>query len=260
VFISSTLEELAEERAAALRAVRRWHLVPVWFESGARPHPPQSMYRAYLDQSQIFVGIYWQRYGWVGPGMEISGLEDEFRLAAGKPMLLYLKRPAPDRGFASGRADVTVTEELCRRAAEANERRAPPDWRVEEVICAARSNIAFTAGAFADPARLAEQAAGLARAGGDLADASIQLGTAVAGYLLVGDAPGAVPLAREALALARKIGAPTLIATALLAVGMTVVETDPEQARAYLREVSSSARRSAIKAPSMSGPPGSHFL
>jgi class 3 adenylate cyclase len=97
VFISSTLEELAEERAAALRAIRRLHLVPVWFESGARPHPPQSMYRAYLEQSQIFVGIYWQRYGWVGPGMEISGLEDEFRLAAGKPMLLYLKRPAPDR-------------------------------------------------------------------------------------------------------------------------------------------------------------------
>jgi predicted ATPase/class 3 adenylate cyclase len=97
VFISSTLEELAEERAAALRAIRRLHLVPVWYESGARPHPPQSMYRAYLDQSQIFVGIYWQRYGWVGPGMEISGLEDEFRLAAGKPMLLYLKRPAPDQ-------------------------------------------------------------------------------------------------------------------------------------------------------------------
>jgi predicted ATPase/class 3 adenylate cyclase len=97
VFISSTLEELAEERAAALRAIRRLHLVPVWFESGVRPHPPQSMYRAYLEQSQIFVGIYWQRYGWVGPGMEILGLEDEFRLAAGKPMLLYLKRPASGR-------------------------------------------------------------------------------------------------------------------------------------------------------------------
>jgi Domain of unknown function (DUF4062)/Adenylate and Guanylate cyclase catalytic domain len=95
VFISSTLEELAEERAGARRAIRRLHLVPVSFESGARPHPPQSMYRAYLEQSQIFVGIYWQRYGWVGPGMEISGLEDEFRLAAGKPMLLYLKHPAP---------------------------------------------------------------------------------------------------------------------------------------------------------------------
>jgi predicted ATPase/class 3 adenylate cyclase len=97
VFISSTLEELAAERAAARRAIARLHLVPVWYESGARPHPPRSMYRAYLAQSQVFVGIYWQRYGWVAPGMEISGLEDEYRLAAGKPMLLYLKRPAPDQ-------------------------------------------------------------------------------------------------------------------------------------------------------------------
>src|SRR5499426_2523323 len=97
VFISSTLEELAAERAAARRAITRLHLVPVWYESGARPHPPRSMYRAYLAQSQVFVGIYWQRYGWVAPGMEISGLEDEFRLAAGKPMLLYLKRPAPEQ-------------------------------------------------------------------------------------------------------------------------------------------------------------------
>src|SRR4249919_555406 len=97
VFISSTLEELAGERVAARRAIARLHLVPVWYESGARPHPPRSMYRAYLEQSQVFVGTYWQRYGWVGPGMEISGLEDEYRLAAGKPMLLYLKRPAPDQ-------------------------------------------------------------------------------------------------------------------------------------------------------------------
>ena len=55
------------------------------------------MYRAYLAQSQVFVGIYWQRYGWVAPGMQISGLEDEYRLAAGKPMLLYFKRPAPEQ-------------------------------------------------------------------------------------------------------------------------------------------------------------------
>src|ERR1700741_539889 len=97
VFISSTLEELAAERTAARRAIRRLHLVPVWYESGARPHPPRSIYRAYLEQSQVFVGIYWQRYGWVAPGMDISGLEDEYRLAADKPMLLYLKRPAPDQ-------------------------------------------------------------------------------------------------------------------------------------------------------------------
>jgi hypothetical protein len=138
--------------------------------------------------------------------------------------------------FASRRADVAVTEELCRRAAEANERRVPHDWRVEEVICTARSNIAFTVAAFADAVRLAERAALLARAGGDLAEASLQLSSAAAGYLLAGDAPRAVPLAGEALTLARRIGDPALIATGPLVVGMTVVDTDPEQARLYLRE------------------------
>src|SRR5262249_59845881 len=44
------------------------------------------------------------------------------------------------------------------------------------------------------------------------------------------------PLANEALALARQIGAPALIATSLLSVGATVAETDPEQALACLRE------------------------
>src|SRR6201982_2035471 len=98
VFISSTLGELAAERAAARRAITRLHLVPVWCEAGGRRHPPRSMYRAYLAQSQVFVGIYWQRYGWVAPGMEISGLEDEYRLGAGKALLLVVKRPAPEQG------------------------------------------------------------------------------------------------------------------------------------------------------------------
>ncbi len=138
--------------------------------------------------------------------------------------------------FATNRGDMTVTEELCRGAAEANERRDPHDWRVEEVICAARSHIAFTTGAFADAARLNEQAAAIARTGGDLADTSFWLGVAAAGYLLSGDAPRAVPLAGEALMLARQIGDPGLIASGLLVVGITVAETDPEQARAYLRE------------------------
>jgi predicted ATPase len=138
--------------------------------------------------------------------------------------------------FASHRADVTVTEELCRGAAEANERRDPHDWRVEEVICDARSYIAFTVGGFADAARLAERAAAIARTGGDLADTSLWLGVAAGGHLLVGDTPTAVPLAREALTLARQIGDPALIASGQLAVGATVVESDPEQARVYLHE------------------------
>lgn len=97
VFISSTLEELAAERAAVRRAVESLHLLPVLFEAGARPHPPRSLYRAYLEQSDVFVGLYWQRYGWIAPGMEVSGLEDEYVLSGGKPRLVYVKRPAPGR-------------------------------------------------------------------------------------------------------------------------------------------------------------------
>jgi hypothetical protein len=97
VFVSSTLQELAAERAAAKEAIVSLRLAPVLFELGARPHPPRELYRAYLEQSHIFVGIYWQRYGWVAPGMDISGLEDEWRLSAGKPRLIYLKTPAAER-------------------------------------------------------------------------------------------------------------------------------------------------------------------
>jgi hypothetical protein len=67
------------------------------FELGARPHPPQPVYRAYLAQSQVFVGVYWQSYGWVAPGEQISGLEDEYVLSAGLPRLIYVKSPAADR-------------------------------------------------------------------------------------------------------------------------------------------------------------------
>jgi predicted ATPase len=97
VFVSSTLQELSEERAAVSRAVSALRLTPVMFELGARPHPPKELYRAYLAQSDVFIGLYWQRYGWVGPGMEISGLEDEFELSRSLPRLLYVKTPAPDR-------------------------------------------------------------------------------------------------------------------------------------------------------------------
>jgi predicted ATPase len=102
VFVSSTVGEhgeLAEERRAVARAISALRLTPVLFELGARPYPPLELYRAYLAQSDVFVGLYWQRYGRVGPGMQVSGLEEELELAraGGLPRLLYVKTPAPDR-------------------------------------------------------------------------------------------------------------------------------------------------------------------
>jgi predicted ATPase len=92
VFVSSTLRELAAERSAVRAAIERLRLAPVMFELGARPHPPRDLYRAYLEQSDVFVGIYGSSYGWVAPDEEVSGLEDEYNLApASMPKLVYIK-------------------------------------------------------------------------------------------------------------------------------------------------------------------------
>ncbi|WP_309068866.1 DUF4062 domain-containing protein [Microbacterium sp.] len=92
VFVSSTLREMATERKAARRVIEELGLTAVMFELGARPHPPRELYRAYLAQSDIFVGLYAERYGWVAPGEDVSGLEDEYRLApAEMPRLVYVK-------------------------------------------------------------------------------------------------------------------------------------------------------------------------
>ena len=55
VFISSTLQELADERAAGRAAVETLRLIPVMLELGARPHPV--------------------------PGEEVTGLEYEYQLS-----------------------------------------------------------------------------------------------------------------------------------------------------------------------------------
>ena len=258
-----TIRQYGEERLDEAGETERWHARHADYYTGVLSrirepaHDPQAgvfwAVRLSAEQDNLLAAWAW--------AIDTRNIDTAFSILAGfapnevsyrYPLLLdgeaalelpgatehpgYPLALAVSARFASNRADVTVTEELCRRAAEANERRDPHDWRVEEVICDARSNIAGTVGAFADAVRLNERAAGLARAGGDLADASLWLGIAAADYLLVGDAPRAVPLAREALTLARQIGEPALIASSLLAVGATVAETDPEKARAYLRQ------------------------
>src|SRR5688500_9688831 len=91
VFVSSTLNELAEERGATRDAIEALRLTPVMFEAGARSHPPRALYRSYIEQSDVFIGIYGASYGWVAPDMTISGLEDEYELSRALPRLMYLR-------------------------------------------------------------------------------------------------------------------------------------------------------------------------
>lgn len=97
VFVSSTLGELKPERDQARQVIKDLALSPIMFEAGARPYPPRDVYRSYLRGSHIFVAIYWESYGWIAPDMEVSGIEDELRIASAMshmPRLVYVKQPA----------------------------------------------------------------------------------------------------------------------------------------------------------------------
>src|SRR5258707_11437803 len=91
-FISSTLGELKPERMAVKKTVKSLNLHPVMFEEGARPYPPRAVYRSYVEQSHIYVGIFSESYGWVAPDMDISGIEDEYNLSSNIRRLVYIKQ------------------------------------------------------------------------------------------------------------------------------------------------------------------------
>ncbi len=93
VFVSSTLGELRSEREAAKSAIKSLRLVPSGVDLGSRPGQDGSS----PQDSDIFVGIYWQSYGWVTEGSPESDLEQEYEQSAGLPRLVYVKEPAPDR-------------------------------------------------------------------------------------------------------------------------------------------------------------------
>jgi hypothetical protein len=97
VFVSSSLDELANERRAVARAISALRLTPVMLEQGARPHPPPDVYRAYLARSEVFhravlaaVRTGAPRRGYLGPGRGV-------RPIGSVPKLLYVKEPAPGR-------------------------------------------------------------------------------------------------------------------------------------------------------------------
>jgi Domain of unknown function (DUF4062) len=94
VFVSSSARELAPERAAARQAIEALNMTAVMPETGTGSDSPGSEHGVELRRSDVFVGLYWQRYGRVAPDEDISRLEDEYRRSAGMPRLLYVKEPA----------------------------------------------------------------------------------------------------------------------------------------------------------------------
>jgi len=84
IFVSSRIQECRDERSVVKKAIISLNHNPVLFEHlGARTYSPRELYLSRLKDSQIMVAIYRSGYGYIDTanGMEISGLEDEYRFS-----------------------------------------------------------------------------------------------------------------------------------------------------------------------------------
>jgi len=136
--------------------------------------------------------------------------------------------------FAASGGDFGRLEALSAQAVVAD---TDHDPRVEWYLAYAEGLLTMTRGEYAEAARSYERGVDAARrAGLPGAFLSLQLAHTAALRTSAGDPGGAVPLAEEALSIARSTGMPTAIAQALLALGVAVADTNPAEARACLEE------------------------
>ena len=92
VFLSSTYEDLVEHRRLAAEALERLGQQTGRMEVfGARSEEPRDACLREIEQSDLFVGIYAHRYGFVPSGSNLSITQLEFRHAKGrKPIFCFI--------------------------------------------------------------------------------------------------------------------------------------------------------------------------
>ena len=92
VFLSSTFSDLSEHRTAVQNAIRQLGASDVSMENfGARDQRPAAeCERIIREESDLFVGIYAHRYGFIPEGSEISICEMEYNAASALPRFIYI--------------------------------------------------------------------------------------------------------------------------------------------------------------------------
>jgi formylglycine-generating enzyme required for sulfatase activity len=86
VFVSSTMTELNDERAAVKRALEGRGIEVLWFEGlGAEPETAREAYLALVREANLYLGIFWNSYS--------GATKDEYQEAVrlNKPCLIYVK-------------------------------------------------------------------------------------------------------------------------------------------------------------------------
>jgi Domain of unknown function (DUF4062)/Viral A-type inclusion protein repeat len=93
VFVSSTFEDLREERAAVTEALLELDCIPSGMELFPRGDDDQwALIRRVIDESDYYVVIIAGRYGSIGPGgKSFTQMEYEYAVSRGKPVMAFLR-------------------------------------------------------------------------------------------------------------------------------------------------------------------------
>jgi hypothetical protein len=110
VFLSSTFEDMREERRSAADAIQRSGFEPILIEDEAAGQENiSSTIKRLIDEADLFLLIIGDRYGTRAPGEANSWIQTEYEIAKseGKPILAFAKTSAlgsRDRHEASDQA------------------------------------------------------------------------------------------------------------------------------------------------------------
>jgi predicted ATPase/class 3 adenylate cyclase len=163
-----------------------------------------------------------------GPALTLAGASDH---------PLYARAVAVAAIQAASRGDADESRSRCEQAlGAASHRPGDPDPSVDFFVSQARAISAFSRGAWADAATHFVCSAEVARSTGESSQLAMSLGAAAWARTMDDDAAGAVPLATEGLAAARRFGMPSATVINLNALASALTDQDPQRAQALLSE------------------------
>jgi predicted ATPase len=255
-----TIREYGEERLGAfgeIEAVRHRHahhyakLAEMLYEDARGPQQPKALRHLVAENDNLLAAMSYAidradidlalRLLTAGTGQvalyNVPLLPlDALHLQGAVEHPLYPRALATAAVYAAERGDIPSAEQLADAALAAAGRLPTFDPLVEYEAYYARARAANMVGAIVAEATHYEHAANVARSAGLLCEASMALGTSAAQFAMSGDTDRGLPMATEALAIARKQGAPGPIASNLVVLAAVLARRDPERANTLLDE------------------------
>jgi hypothetical protein len=128
IFISSTYEDLKDERSQVIKAVLEMGHIPVGMEMFSAADEEQwEIIKSHIDQSDYYIVLVAHRYGSVFPdGKSFTRQEYEYALARGVPILGFLLNPSAE--WSPNRIDSKESDRASLDSFKALIRQKPVGW------------------------------------------------------------------------------------------------------------------------------------